>query len=44
MGVTVIFVAGMFAMIRWRSSVQGLAWLTLLLIAAYMALRGLVPT
>jgi hypothetical protein len=32
----------MFAMVRWRSAVQGLACLTLMLVAVYMALRGLV--
>jgi membrane-bound metal-dependent hydrolase YbcI (DUF457 family) len=39
-GVTLIFVGGMFAMIRWRPRVQGIALLTLILVVGYIALRG----
>lgn len=37
---TLIFVLGMFAMLRWRSHVQGLAALTLLAFVGYIAARA----
>ena len=37
---TVILVVGMFAMLRWRSRVQGLAALTLLALVGYIASRA----
>jgi inner membrane protein len=37
---TIILVAGMFAMLRWRSRVQGLAALTLVALVGYIALRA----
>ena len=39
---TVILVAGMFAMLRWRTRVQGLAALTLAALVGYIALRASV--
>lgn len=36
---TVILIAGMFAMLRWRARVQGLAALTLVALVGYIALR-----
>ena len=39
---TVVLVLGMFAMLRWRSHVQGLAALTLLALVGYIALRAFV--
>jgi membrane-bound metal-dependent hydrolase YbcI (DUF457 family) len=41
-GASVIFVAGMFAMVRWPQRIERLAGLTLLLVVGYIALRGLV--
>jgi hypothetical protein len=37
---TVILVAGMFAMLRWRTRVQGLAALTLAALVGYIAIRA----
>jgi hypothetical protein len=37
---TIILVAGMFAMLRWRSHVQGVAALTLFALVGYIALRA----
>ena len=39
---TIILVLGMFAMLRWRSSTQRLATLTLLALVGYIALRAFV--
>lgn len=39
-GVSVIFISGMFAMIYWRTRVQPIAVLTLLLVLAYLVIRG----
>jgi membrane-bound metal-dependent hydrolase YbcI (DUF457 family) len=41
-GTTLIFVAGMFAMARWRPATQQIAAITLALVAAYIVIRGLV--
>jgi membrane-bound metal-dependent hydrolase YbcI (DUF457 family) len=40
-GVTLIFIGGMFAMVRWRQAAQKIAIGTLLLVAAYIAVRGI---
>ncbi len=37
---TIILVAGMFAMLRWRGRVQGVAALTLFALVGYIALRA----
>jgi membrane-bound metal-dependent hydrolase YbcI (DUF457 family) len=39
-GVTLIFVAGMFAMIRWREWVRTIAGISLALAISYIAVRG----
>lgn len=39
-GVTLLFVAGMFAMLRWPQRTQGLAQLTMLLVIGYILVRG----
>ncbi len=39
---TIILVAGMFAMLRWRARVQGLAALTLVALVGYIASRATV--
>ena len=41
-GVSLVFAAGMFAMVRWKSSVQGIACLTLIVVATYAVFRGFV--
>jgi inner membrane protein len=41
-GITVVFVAGMFAMLRWQSRSRIIAALTLCGVCAYIALRGTV--
>jgi hypothetical protein len=41
-GTTLIFVAAMFAMVRWPSRLQSIAVLSLLLVAGYIVLRGVV--
>jgi membrane-bound metal-dependent hydrolase YbcI (DUF457 family) len=41
-GVTLVFVAGMFAMIRWRRHRRMIAGLTLILVLGYIAIRGWV--
>lgn len=41
-GVLIIFFGGLFAMIRWKSHVQSIALLTLVLSAIYAILRGFV--
>ncbi|MHC4400547.1 MAG: metal-dependent hydrolase [Planctomycetota bacterium] len=42
-GVTLIFIAGMFAMIRWQSRVSMIARGTLVLVVAYIVVRGMLP-
>jgi len=39
-GATLIFIAGMFAMARFRQNVQSISCATLLLVAIYIVLRG----
>jgi hypothetical protein len=39
-GITLIFVAGMFAMVRWRSRLQLIACLTLASVVFYAVVRG----
>ena len=39
-GVTILFAAGMFAMVRWPAKIQGLACGALLLMVAYVVIRG----
>ncbi len=39
-GVTLIFVAGMFAVVRWPQRIQGLAGISLALMIAYVVIRG----
>ena len=39
-GVTIVFAAGMFAMVRWPTRIQSLAGNALLLMVAYVVLRG----
>jgi membrane-bound metal-dependent hydrolase YbcI (DUF457 family) len=41
-GATVIFAAGMFAMVFWRNWMRSIAWASLLAVAAYMALCGVL--
>lgn len=41
-GATLIFVGGMFAMVRWPSRLQGIAAVTLGLVLAYIGLRGTI--
>jgi hypothetical protein len=40
-GVTIVFAAGMFAMVRWPAKIQGLACSALLLMVAYVVIRGM---
>jgi len=40
--ISVVFVAGMFAMVRWRSRTQNIARLTLAGVCAYIVARGLI--
>ncbi len=39
-GITLVFVVGMFAMLRWRSRVQSIAVVALTFVAVYIAARG----
>ena len=39
-GVTIVFVGGMFAMLRWRARVQWIACMTLLSVVSYILVRG----
>jgi membrane-bound metal-dependent hydrolase YbcI (DUF457 family) len=39
-GATLIFVAGMFGMLRWRGRTQGIAAVTLLSVVLYIVVRG----
>lgn len=39
-GVTIVFVIGMFAMVRWPARIQRIAIVTLLLMVAYVVIRG----
>jgi len=41
-GATIIFVIGMFAMVRWPKRLQAVAVVTLLLVAVYIAGRGAI--
>jgi len=41
-GATLVFVAGMFAMLRWRSSRQLIAGLTLTLVLGYVSMRSMI--
>lgn len=41
-GVTVVLVAGMFAMVRWPAKIQRVALGTLLLVVTYVVLRGVL--
>ena len=41
-GITVVFVAGVFAMLRWRSRLQLIATVTLLFVALYIVVRGTI--
>jgi hypothetical protein len=41
-GITLMFIAGMFAMVRWRSRVQLIALLTLVGVAAYLVIRRML--
>jgi hypothetical protein len=41
-GITVVFVVGMFAMVRWKSHLQLIAALTLLAVVGYFFVRPLV--
>ncbi|NOX56247.1 MAG: hypothetical protein GXP27_17745 [Planctomycetes bacterium] len=39
-GMTIVFVVGLFALVRWRPHAQRVSLLTLLTLAAYMLIRG----
>ena len=39
-GVTIIFVIGMFSMVRWRERIQPIALITLMLVVVYIVVRG----
>lgn len=41
-GISVVFVAGMFAMLRWRSRVQSIAVMTLTGVVFYIVVRGTI--
>ncbi len=41
-GITIVFVIGMFAMVRWKSRVQSIACLTLAVVVTYMAIHPLI--
>jgi len=41
-GATLVFVVGMFAMLRWRSSRQLIAGLTLTLVLGYVSMRSMI--
>ena len=43
-GASIVFVTGMFAMLRWRPRRQGIACVTLVLVVAYMAVRAWMRT
>jgi len=43
-GITLIFVAGMFAMARWRSRLQLIAGITLASVVLYIVFRGVLAT
>lgn len=42
-GISIVLVIGMFAMLRWKSSVETIARGTLGAVVAYIALRGISP-
>ena len=42
-GATIIFIAGMFAMVRWRAWMRTIAACTLGLVIGYVAIRGWLP-
>ena len=41
-GISIVFVIGMFAMVRWKTSLQLIAALTLMSVAVYIIVRGLM--
>jgi membrane-bound metal-dependent hydrolase YbcI (DUF457 family) len=43
-GITLIFIVGMFAMIKWKTRVQPIAAMTLLGVATYIVIRGTVAS
>jgi membrane-bound metal-dependent hydrolase YbcI (DUF457 family) len=43
-GITLIFISGMFAMIKWNTRLQPIAAITLLSVAAYIVIRGTVAS